>query len=318
MSNLLFCLNATIPVFLLMVLGYVFLKTGIISESFAKSMNSFVFKVALPVLVFQDLANNDFSEVWDGKYVLFCFVASLISILLATFIALCFKDKSIRGEFAQGAYRSSAALLGIGFIQNIYGSALMAPLMIIGAVPLYNAAAVVLLTVFDGDSGKESERQQKKLLGNIINGIIKNPILIGIVLGVIWSVIKIPQPVIMTKTLKYIANVATPLGLMALGASFDLKKAKSAFAPAIFASTLKLVGFTALFLPIAIRMGFTHDKLVAVLIMLGSPTTVSSFVMAKNMGHDGALSSNIIMITTLACAFTLTIWLYVLRSMGIV
>lgn len=323
MSNLAFCLNATIPVFLLMVLGYAFLKTGIISENFAKSMNSFVFRVALPVLVFQDLANNDFREFWDGRYVFFCFLASFISILAAVLLSLCLKDKGIRGEFIQGSYRSSAALLGIGFIQNIYGNALMAPLMIIGAVPLYNAAAVVVLTLFHKQEALSEERQKdagirKMLFRNTFVGIIKNPIIIGIILGVIWSVLRIPQPVIMSKTLKYLANVATPMGLMALGASFDIKKAKSALSPAILASVIKLIVFTAVFLPIAIKMGFTHDKLVAILIMLGSPTTVSSFVMAKNMGHDGALSANIVMITTLACAFTLTLWLYVLRYMGLV
>ena len=323
MNNLAFCLNATIPVFLLMVLGYVFLKIGIISESFAKSMNSFVFRVALPILVFQDLANNDFREFWDGKYVLFCFLVSLISILGVAFLSLCLKDKAIRGEFIQGSYRSSAALLGIGFIQNIYGNALMAPLMIIGAVPLYNAAAVVVLTLFRKqemmtEETMENNYTRKALIRNAFIGIIKNPIIIGIILGVIWSVLRIPQPVIMSKTLKYLANVATPMGLMALGASFDIKKAKSALSPAILASVMKLIVFVAIFLPIAIKMGFTHDKLVAILIMLGSPTTVSSFVMAKNMGHDGDLSANIVMITTLACAFTLTLWLFVLRYMGLV
>lgn len=286
-------------------------------------MNSFVFRVALPILVFQDLANNDFREFWDGKYVLFCFLVSLISILGVAFLSLCLKDKAIRGEFIQGSYRSSAALLGIGFIQNIYGNALMAPLMIIGAVPLYNAAAVVVLTLFRKqemmtEETMENNYTRKALIRNAFIGIIKNPIIIGIILGVIWSVLRIPQPVIMSKTLKYLANVATPMGLMALGASFDIKKAKSALSPAILASVMKLIVFVAIFLPIAIKMGFTHDKLVAILIMLGSPTTVSSFVMAKNMGHDGDLSANIVMITTLACAFTLTLWLFVLRYMGLV
>ena len=122
MQNLIFCLNATVPIFLLMVLGFFFKKIGIFTESFTKTMNSFVFKVALPVLLFQDLSGEDFLAVWDGKFVLFCFLATLLSIALAILISYLWKDRSVQGEFAQAAYRSSAALLGIGFIQNIYGT----------------------------------------------------------------------------------------------------------------------------------------------------------------------------------------------------
>ncbi len=313
MENLVFCLNATVPVFLLMVLGLLFLRLGMFDENFTKRMNAFVFKVALPVLVFQDLSTQDFRAVWDGKYVLFCFAATLISILLSMAVSFLF-NRDIRGEFAQASYRSSAALLGIGFIQNIYGSSGMAPLMIIGTVPLYNIMAVVILSFLKPDRGHLDGR----LIAGTLKGIVTNPIIIGIVLGLLWSLLGIPQPVIMSKTVKYIANLASPLGLMALGASFDYRKAFSRIRPALVAAAFKLVVFCAMFLPAAVWLGFTHDKLVAVLVMLGSPTTVSCFVMAKSMGHEGTLSASIVMITTFLSAFTLTGWLYLLRSFGLV
>ena len=111
-------------------------------------MNQFVFKVALPVLLFQDISGADFYEVWNGRFVLYCFVVTLTSILLVTILSCFLKDHSLRGEFIQGSYRSSAAILGIAFMQNIYGDAGMAPLMIIGSVPLYNMMAVIVLSVF--------------------------------------------------------------------------------------------------------------------------------------------------------------------------
>ncbi|MGN0161232.1 MAG: AEC family transporter [Lachnospiraceae bacterium] len=314
MDNLLFCLNATVPIFLLMVLGYMFMKLHIFDEHFTKKMNSFVFKIALPVLVFQDLSQEDFFAVWDGSYIMFCFIASLLSIGIAIGLSFCFKDKSIQGEFAQSSYRSSAALLGIGFIQNIYGTSGMSPLMIIGTVPLYNVMAVILLSFLK----PERERINKNLIKKTLKGIVTNPIIIGIATGMLWSLLRIPQPVIMVKTVKYISNLATPLGLMALGASFEPKKAANTLKPAILASVLKLVVFAALFLPIAVHIGYTTDKLVAVLVMLASPTTVSSFVMAKSMGHEGTVSSNTVMITTFFSAFTLTLWLYILRCLGLV
>ena len=100
------------------------------------------------MLVFEDLADQDFRGTWNGKFVLFCFLATIISIgVISLFSVLCVKDKGKRGEFIQGAYRSSAALLGLAFIHNIYGDAStgMGPLMILGSVPLYNIFAVIIL-----------------------------------------------------------------------------------------------------------------------------------------------------------------------------
>ena len=132
MENLIFSLNATVPVFLMMLLGLFFRKIRWIDEEFASKMNKFVFLVPLPVLVFEDLATVDFAEVWNLKFVFFCFAATVVSIAIAAAVSCLWKDKSIQGEFIQASYRSSAALLGIAFIQNIYGNAGMAPLMIIG------------------------------------------------------------------------------------------------------------------------------------------------------------------------------------------
>ena len=183
MENLIFSLNATVPVFLMMILGLVFKKIGWIDDVFASKMNKFVFMIPLPVLVFEDLATVDFSKVWDIKFVLFCFIVTLISITISFLISCLLGDKSIRGEFIQAAYRSSAALLGIAFIQNIYGNAGMAPLMIIGSVPLYNMMAVIVLSVFKpGQSGLD-----RTVVKKTIKGIVTNPILIGIVAGLVWS-----------------------------------------------------------------------------------------------------------------------------------
>ena len=119
MDNLIFSLNATVPVFTMMLLGLLFKKIGWIDDGFASKMNKFVFQFPLPVLVFSDLATVDFEEVWNMKFVLFCFIVTLLSILAALLVALLWKDRSIRGEFIQASYRSSAAIRGSALIQNI-------------------------------------------------------------------------------------------------------------------------------------------------------------------------------------------------------
>lgn len=314
MENLIFSLNATIPIFLMMLLGMLFRKLGWMDEVFAAKMNKFVFLVPLPVLLFEQLATVDFSEVWDIKFILFCFVVTAISITISTVISLLWKDRSIKGEFIQATYRSSAALLGIAFIQNIYGTVGMAPLMIIGSVPLYNVMAVVVLSFFKPGNNSFDKALVKKTL----KGIATNPIIIGIVAGFVWSALKLPMPLILHKTVSSIGATATPMGLMSMGATFEMKKATSKMKPTLVAVFMKLIGFCAIFLPVAAMLGFRNEQLIAILVMLGSATTVSSFVMARSMGHEGTLSSGVIMMTTLLSAFTLTMWLDVLRSFGLV
>ena len=322
MENLFFSLNATLPIFAMMVLGYLFRKIGLIDEKAASWMNKFVFKVALPVLVFKDLASQDFAGTWNGKFVLFCFgVTSLSIAIIALLSKAIVKDKAKRGEFIQGAYRSSAALLGIAFIHNIYGDSAvgMGPLMILGSVPLYNIFAVIVLTLTAEKQPEEASNvDHSKMLKSTLKGIVTNPIILGIFIGLVWSLIRIPQPKVFQTIVSNISALATPLGLMSMGATFEFKKAVKDMKPALVASFIKLFGLAAIFLPIAVAMGFQGEQIVAILVMLGSATTVSCFIMAKSMGHEGTLSSSVIMLTTFGCSFSLTFWLYLLRTLQVI
>ena len=312
-DNLIFSLNATVPVFLMMVLGYLLHKTPLLDDSFADKLNTFVFKAALPVQLFKSLAEADFHTVWNGWIVLFCFVVSLVSIFIMLGLSFFLKDKSLRAEFTQAGYRSSQALLGAALLENIYGSTGSLALILIGAVPLYNVAAVVLLTLMTPGG-----HLNRKTMLKTIKGVVTNPIILGIVAGLLWSLLKIPQPVIFQRSVSTFAATATPLGLIALGASIDLKKAMGCLKPTLVCSTFKLVIFTAAFLPLAVLIGCRGELLVAMLIMLGSPTTVSCFSMARSMGHEGVLSSSAVMITTIFSSFTLTAWLYLLKSLAFI
>lgn len=315
MEQLLFSLNATIPVFLVMVLGYILKQLKVLDEPFIKTLNSFNYKVTLPVLVFRDIAESDFYSVWDTKYVLYCFLVTLTCIsVIWLFAGIFYKNKASLGEFIQASYRSSAAVLGIAFIQNIYGNSGMAPLMIIGTVPLYNIAAVLILS-FTGPGAHALDRTSLK---TSVKGILTNPIIIGILLGMLTSALQIDFPIILSKTLNNVSVLATPLALIALGAGFEGRKAIKLVKPTAVATLLKLVVFPCLFLPLAVTLGFTGPKLVAILVMLGSPTTVSCYIMAKNMGHEGVLTSGTVVSTTFLSAVTLTFFLFVLRSMGLI
>ena len=316
-ENLIFSLNATMPVFLMMVLGYVLhRKTSLLNDEFADYLNTFVFKLALPVQLFKSLSQEDFHAVWDSGMVLFCFAVSLASILLLLGLSIFLRDRSLRAEFVQAGYRGSQALLGVALLQNIYGSSVGAgplALVLIGAVPLYNVAAVLLLTLMTPGG-----RLDRKTVGKALRGIITNPIILGIAAGLIWSLLLLPQPVILQRAVSSLASTATPMGLLALGACIDPKKAAGCWKPTLIASLFKLVFFVMLFLPLAVKLGYRGETLTALLIMLGSPATVSCFSMARSMGHEGVLSASAVMLTTVCSAFTFTVWLYLLKSLALI
>lgn len=319
MESLIFSLNATIPIFIVMIVGYCLRNTKLVNPTFTSMLNTFNYKLTLPVLLFYDLSNADFKSVWNTQYVLFCFLVTLFCILVTWLVAgLVLKakheTKSIIGEFVQACYRGSAAVLGIAFIQNIYGTSVIGPLMILGTVPLYNLMAVVILTFTDPQESKVDMASIKKSF----IGVLTNPMIISIGLGLVVSLLPFQIPAILNRTLALIAQLATPLALLALGAGIEGRKAIAMIKPTIVVIIIKLIVQPAVFLPLAVNMGFRAEQLVALLVMLGAPTTVSSYIMARNMHHEGVLTSSAVVATTFFSSITLTFWIYWLRSNGLI
>lgn len=317
MDDLVFSLNATLPIFLMMMLGYGLRRVGLVTEEFASLANGFVFKVALPLVLFDDLCRMDIVGAWDGGFVAFCALATLGSILLCWLASLALGRTPWRGEFIQASYRSGAAFLGVAFIQSIYGEAGISPLMVIGAVPVYNVSAVVILQLMSPER-EEGRGLDAGLVRRTLVGIVTNPIILGIVAGCAWALLRLPVPYVMGKVVSGIGGIATPLGLVALGASFSFRRAFAVGVPSLVSSAIKLVGLELVFLPLALALGYTGQKLVAIMMMLGLPSTVSGYVMAKNMGYEGTVNSSVVMLTTLLSSVTLTFWIWLLKSQGLV
>ena len=316
-ESLIFSLNSTMPLFFIMLLGYLLHRKQFLTDDFVAMANKFVFNVALPVQLFRDLATMDVRASFDAKYVLFCAAVTTSSILVIWALAKLFlKEKHIVGEFVQACYRSSAAILGAAFIQNIYGTSGMSGLMILGSVPLYNIFAVIILTLespaLDAKSGM-GEKIKKSL-----KGIVANPILLGIAVGFVWSLLRLPMPTMANKTLSSLAGMTSPLALLAIGAGFKGREALGYLKPTAVATVTKLVILPAIFLPMAVHFGFTDQKLVALLVMLGSVTTPAGYVMAKQMGHEGTLTGSVCVTTTVFSALTLTFWVFWARNNGFI
>ena len=162
---------------------------------------------------------------------------------------------------------------------------------------------------------KNNSDKMKNIKKACIN-ILKNPIIIGIFLGLPFSLLHVTFPIFVQKTINSIAQTATPVALIVIGASFEGRKAIKKIKPTIIATFIKLIGLGAVFMPLAVWLGFRCQELMAILIMLASPTTVSSYIMAENMDNDGVLASSIIVLTTVLSSVTLTVWIFILRYFG--
>jgi len=331
MENLIFSLNSTMPVFFTMVLGYVFRRLEWISEEFASEINTFVFRIALPVLLFNQLAGSDFLSVWDTKFVLYCGSVTLAGILLCIWLSGYIVKGAERGEFIQVSYRSSQALLAMAYISGLYENTEPVALMLICSVPLYNVAAVLVLDYFSPDEASseafgtgaagQADRSVRKTSGRLlrtVRNVITNPLILFILLGIAWSCLRLPYGIIFQKTMTNLAQLATPLGLLGMGAGMEVGKVTGERKNVLIASAIKLAGHVALFLPPAVLLGFRNEQLATILVMLGAPATVSCYVMARSEGYEGALSSGAIVMTTLFSTLTLTMWLWLLRSLGLI
>lgn len=266
MQNLLFSLNATMPVFFVMVVGYLLGQTGFLPPAFCKAADKLCFKVTLPVMLFLDMGSVDILHDFQPRFVLFCFAATLVGILAvwAGAQALPEGQSSGRGVCA-GGLPQQRRRAGCGVYQNIYGNAGMAPLMILGSVPLFNIFAVLIFMM-------ESPLQRSTPnAGQLLRGVATNPILLGIIFGTVYALLPFTLPQMVTKTMSSLASLTTPLSLLSIGASFEGTKAIQKLGPTVAAAFIKTVGLAAVFLPCAVALGFRDEELVAAAHHAGQP-----------------------------------------------
>lgn len=314
MSNLVFALNATLPLFIMIAFGFFLKKVKIIKDGFLASANKFNFTVTLPVLLFVDLSSADIKQAFDLKFLLFCAIVTSIAFWGIWLVAkIVLKNRPYIGEFVQASYRSSAAVMGIALIQLIYGSSSMGGMMVLGCVPLYNIYAVIVLQAYSQDKEYGQGKLKKTLLG-----VAKNPIIIAVILGLIASLIEIDFPQVIDTVLNYLARVATPLALICIGADFNFTSAKENLKPSFVAAAIKIIGLPVIFVTIAILMGFRNESLIAIFIMLAAPTTPSAYIMAKQYGNEGIITASCVVLTTLFSIVTLTFFVFLLKTFAFI
>ena len=316
MSNLIYSLNATLPLVLVVILGIILRKTGFLDQEFGNRSDRFVFCFTIPPTMFLTMYEMDLAAGFDMRLLLYCMGATVLTIFGAWALGkIILRDnRDALGEFIQACYRSSVAVLGYIILSNIYGSTPTAPMMILGSVPLYNIAACLILVLTSPDEHRDAGSQVTKA----ILGVVKNPIILGIAAGSIASLLHIHVPAILLSTARSVGSLTAPLTLISIGIGFKGKEVLGEVGPSVTATVFKLILIPLIFVPIAALMGFRGDSLVTILVMLASPVAPASYTMARKFGHSGVISASTIMLTTVGSAITLTIWLTILKSLNMV
>lgn len=312
MQNLVIAFNAVLPVMLCIMLGYFLARIGMIREELRKGLNALCFKVFLPLYLFRSVYETNVSDAFNPGLMIFCCLG-----MIAWFAALMLliprmeKEDPRRGVLIQGMFRSNFALFGLPMAETLCGAENMGPtnLLIGVCVPLVNVLAVIALETFRG--GKPNVK--KMLLG-----IAKNPLIIASLLGLFFNLLGIPLYVDLKKTITSLGNVATPLSMVALGASFSFASARIYRRQLLLGVAGKLAICPLMMVTLGAILGFRAETLVPILIYFGAPTAVSSFPMAQQMDGDGELAASLVVFTSALSIVTIFLWVFALKSFNLI
>lgn len=330
-NDLLFTINALLPIIIPILVGYFLARIHFFKDGWLAAANRVVFTIFIPILLFSNLYLADLSSI-PWKLVGFSAAAIILLFIIGLVVTIFFSDRKQKGVILQASFRSNYAIIGIPLATMLGGPDAGAAAAVVAAVsvPLFNILAVISLTMFDKEEG------QKVSIKNILKKIATNPLIIGVVLGLIVCAINSAIGMndvkrvlhasdgeraglyFIYKTIKDLAGVATPLALVVLGGRFQFSAVKRLWSQLVVSVTLRLIITPAIFLSIAYLIKLKTSTDFAILIALfGTPIAVSSAPMAEQMGQDGELAGQIVVWTSTLSAITLFIIILISKMIGI-
>ncbi|MCR5113860.1 MAG: AEC family transporter [Acholeplasmatales bacterium] len=338
MDSLLFTLNAVLPIIACILIGYFIKRLKIFPDNFWGTLNKLTFKLFLPVLLFKNIYDiDDIGAVGNyWKVILFCAVTTIVVFFIGLiFVKFCIKEDKQKGVILQCIFRSNYAIIGIGLIELLANGNEMAKGIgaVISAVsiPIFNILAIISLSIFvKSEDGKKPSPKQ------IFIKICKNPLIIGVLTGLIFLSIKslilnntsaLEEEVFLQyegceflyTTIKWLAQCASPVALVALGGGFVFSAISRLKFQIIIGTVARTIIVPVLALIVAYLLGFGNDSYFPALIALfGTPVAVSSAPMAQEMDNDGELAGQLVVWCSIVSVITLTLIILVCSLMGII
>lgn len=312
MDNIIISLNVVLPLFIIMVLGYLLKKYEVYDAKSLKVFNNVVFKVFLPLHLFNSIYKTNLNEVFDKRFIIFI-VGMIIALfsLLIILIPRIEKDNKKIGVIIQGLFRTNFVIMGLPIATSIFGEAGIGTVAIAIAfvIPIFNILAVISLELF---------RSSKINYLKIIKEILKNPLIIGAMLGILVLKFQVVLPHFFKITINDLSKVATPLAILLLGGSFEFCSVKKYFKLTMGIVVSKLMLLPLIFVTLGVIAGFTGVKLLIIYIIFGAPTAVSSFNMAQQMDGDSDLAGQIVVFTTSVSIVTIFFGILVMKNLGLI
>lgn len=315
LNDLLFSANIIVPIFMLIMLGYVLTRLKVWDAHFLKIANNVCFKVLLPVLLFYNVATANIFEVFNGKLIVYaCLCACALCGVLFLIVPLFIKDNKRRGVMIQGTFRSNFLLFGVPLGLSIGGpeGAVLAAVIASFYVPVINMLSVISLYVFSDAEGKN--------LKSALLGILKNPLIIGGVSGLIFSLIRnsigFEMPAMLDSTLFNIKSAATPIAFLVLGGDLKFGSVLRNIKTSVFSVIGKTILIPAVMLPISHLLGFGRLEMAVLVAVFATPNAVSSYAMARNYEADYELAGEIITLGTLLSVLTMFAFITITKSLG--
>lgn len=302
LNDFIFASGITGPILLLLLLGWGVKRIGLIDNHFISQANALVFNIAMPAVLFLALSKHSLSESMDPKLILVG-VGGTLALVAFVIGAAQWIPKEQRGVFVQGSYRGNLAILGIALSVATYGESILAIIGMYLAVvtTAYNVLAIWVLNAT-----------------GMFRQVVKNPILIGIVLGMLASAIDLPIPQLVINTGEYISGLTLPLALLCIGATLEFSSLRSHGTSIGLASFFKLIVSPALLVGLGLWFGLEPNQLGVLYFMAASPTATASYIMARQMTQHGALAAEIVAVTTALGVVSYTFGIAILKSAGLV
>lgn len=311
-EKFLFSGTVTGPICLMLFLGIVFRRISLIDGHFIEVASRLVFNITLPALLFLSVLNSSHDFTAIGPMIAFGLMGNLLFFIGVTLItkALFTQDN---GVIVQGAFRGNVAIVALAYVANAYGNdaLALAALYVAGLTLTFNVLSVIALSPKEGNSVYQT-------IPIVIKSLTKNPLIISILLGMLFSQLDLSLPKIANDAGQYFANMTLPLALLCSGGSLDLGQLYRDKHSAWFASAVKLIICPLIFTLAAIAFGYRGLELGIIFLTSSSPTAAASFVMAKAMKANATLAANIVVMTTLLSIITSTLGIFLLSSLSLI
>lgn len=325
MDSFLFALTSVSPIVGMVAIGYFLKRIGLLSAATGKAMNKVVFHALIPAMMFVNIYEMEGVGGIDFTYVLYGLGMTLVIFFaMLPITGLLTKERNRRGVLMQGAFRSNYALVGLPLVLSVCGPSGIpaATLMLTFATPLYNVLAVFVLSLFGGGKKRPSA-------GSILIGICKNPLIQAVaagflvlgtraLFGTLDISFRLSDITPLFRVLNYLADAATPLALLSLGAQFEFSAIAGLRREITAGVLLRNLIVPVLGMGVALlAFRFAAAEYAALVALFVTPVAVSSAPMAQEMGGDGDLAGQLVIWTTVFSAFSLFAVIFFLRAIAI-